>query len=64
MMESQLRNREDKLEHQLMVVADVIAHHGDAYWPVYDCLEGELKRVKSRRRKLGRRFLHHLPSKK
>lgn len=38
----------------MSVMAHVIAHHGDTYWPIYERLEKELKRLKSRRKKLKR----------
>jgi len=55
-MDTQLHTREKRLEKNLTVLVDVISHHGDAYWPIYDCLEHELDLVKSRRRKLLKRY--------
>jgi len=55
-MDTKLHTREKRLEDNLTVIADVILHHGDIYWPIYDRLENELDLVKSRRRKLLKRY--------
>lgn len=55
-MDTKLHNREKRLENNLTVIADVILHYGDVYWPIYDRLETELDLVKSRRRKLLKRY--------
>ena len=44
-----------ELERSLSVLADVIEHHGDAYWPLYEMLDEELTRVLKRNRSFARR---------
>ena len=58
---SNLSTRERELEDCLAVVACVINHHGEDYWPVYKLFEEELERLRSRRRRLNK-TLSHLPS--
>ena len=47
---------EMKLRETLAIVASVIEEHGDEFWPVFDLLEGELKRRKRRRKLLQKRL--------
>ena len=58
---SNLPTIERELEDCLAVVACVIDHHGDNYWPVYKLFEEELERLRSRRRRLNK-TLSHIPS--
>ena len=55
---SNLPNREQELENCLAVVACVIDHHGEDYWPVYKLFEEELERLQSRRRRLNKTLSH------
>jgi hypothetical protein len=45
---------ERELEFCLEVVACVIDHHGENYWPVYELFEEELEKLRSRREKLNK----------
>jgi NTP pyrophosphatase (non-canonical NTP hydrolase) len=58
---SNLPSTERELEDCLAVVACVIDHHGEDYWPVYKLFEEELERLRSRRRRLNK-TLSHIPS--
>lgn len=55
-MNIELKQREKRLEHQLVIVADAINYHGEMYWPVFETLDEELSRVKKRRKKLSKCF--------
>lgn len=55
-MNTDLTQREKRLKHQLVIVADAINYHGDIYWPVFETLDEELSRVRKRRKKLSKRF--------
>lgn len=59
MSNQQIQERE--LEDCLAVVACVINHHGEDYWPVYKLFEEELERLRSRRTRLNK-TLSHIPS--
>jgi len=58
---SNLPTKERELEDCLAVVACVINHHGEDYWPVYKLFEEELERLRSRRKRLNK-TLSHIPS--
>jgi hypothetical protein len=47
---------EVKLRETLAIVASVIEEHGDEFWPVFELLEGELKKRKRRRKLLQKRL--------
>ena len=46
------KSKQRRLEKNLRIVAEVIAHDGSKYWALYDRLDNELKSVKKRRKKL------------
>lgn len=55
---SNLSPKEQELEDCLTVVACVIDHHGEEYWPVYKLFEEELERLRSRRKRLNNTLSH------
>ena len=58
---SNYSHREQELEDCLSVVAYVISHHGEDYWPVYKLFEEELERLRSRRSRLQKTLSHISP---
>ena len=48
------RIMEQRIENALRVVARVIDHYGDAYWPVFERLERELEDKRKRDSALSR----------
>lgn len=59
---SNLSERERVLEDCLTVVASVIVHNGQAFWPIYSLLEEELEEIRSRKQKLENRLSKISPS--
>lgn len=43
---------ENELEHCLSVIACVITHHGDEFWPLYMLIEEELEAIRMQRKRL------------
>lgn len=43
---------ERHIEENLVIVALVIKHHGDVFWPTFHVLERELDKCRSERKKL------------
>lgn len=50
---SNFTQRETELENSLSVIAYVIAHHGNGFWPVYTLVENELELLRERQNKIS-----------
>ncbi len=48
------KTTDQEIENALRSMSQIIAHHGEAYWPIFDRLENELKIRRSRAARLAR----------